>query len=140
MIRASVLIAISNELNECVPPGADEAERRNRRLRFVGQVVGEEQAAERDRLIAAIVYLKPIATARRISHPFVDFERRHTAEAGGGVRRGWGRLGQRPVSRPVGYTANGEVWRLQTKAYAVEQRTTGRRAVEQEYRIALGTE
>src|SRR2546428_10236117 len=98
MIRASVLIAISNELNECVPPGADEAQRRNRRLRFVGQVVGEEQAAERDRLIAAIVDLEPIATARRIGHPFVDFERRHTAEASGGVRGGWGRGGQRPGS------------------------------------------
>ena len=80
MIRASVLIAISNKLNECVPPGADEAERRNRRLRFVGQVVGEEQAAERDRLIAAIVDLEPIATAHRIGQPFVDFERRNTAK------------------------------------------------------------
>src|SRR6185503_17709737 len=100
----------------------------------------EEQPAERYRLAAAVVNLKPVVTARRIGHPFVDTQPRDGAETGGAVARARSRHVERPGAGTVRDTAEREVGRLQAEADRVNQAAAVDQPVEQENQPAVSVQ
>src|SRR5437667_6827847 len=62
VVGARIRIAVGLKAEESMGACADEGKRPHRRQRLLGQVIREEQSAERHRLAAAVVNLKPVAT------------------------------------------------------------------------------
>ena len=106
-------------------------------MRFVSQIVRQEQAAQRHGLIATVVHLEPITAVGGIGHPLVDFERAKAAETGRVVGCAGRRHRQGPVARSIRHASDGEVGRLQPKPNAVQQSAAGQRTMEQKDGISF---
>ena len=91
----------------------------DRRKGLPGKIIGEVKSAERHRLGAAVVNLKPVAAVGRVGHPFVDREARGGAETGGAIEGVRSRHVERPGTGTVGEPADGKIAGLHAVADGV---------------------
>src|SRR5437773_460574 len=131
MVSAGVGIAVGDELEICLRADANEGERRNGRHGFLGEIVSEEEAAERNRLGAGVVKFEPIGAVRIVGHPFVHTEVADAPKPGGGVERAGGGCVESPRAGAVGNAANRKVGGLESKADGINQGAAASGAVKE---------
>src|SRR4051812_45972205 len=77
MVRPGSLVAVRKKLNVSTRTRANERERWHRRSRLLGDIPCKKQSPNGNRLVTAIVQLKPVAAAVGIGHPFIHDQARY---------------------------------------------------------------